>query len=116
MQAARSETRQLYPHSLSYQASTLTMLPPIPMVSSASTIELAVLPLKSDDTSGSSMTSRIPRSEPPEAQRRAELTDSAVDGLSVSTTRSMIETVEVGTRREVPLSFPLSSGSTSESA
>ncbi len=38
MKAARSETRQLYPHSLSYQAMTLTMFPPIVMVEGASTM------------------------------------------------------------------------------
>ena len=40
------------PHSLSYQASTLTMLPLLTLVRVASKVEPSVLWLKSDDTSG----------------------------------------------------------------
>lgn len=50
----RSTTRFEYPHSLSYQDNTLTMLPPITFVDRASITEEAGLPLKSTDTRGCS--------------------------------------------------------------
>ena len=51
---AKSPTRQLYPHSLSYHESTLAIFPSSTTVDSASTIEDAGLPRKSLDTRGSS--------------------------------------------------------------
>ena len=50
------------------------------------------------------------------AARKASFTDSALAFFSVSMTKSMIETVGVGTRSEVPSNLPLSSGMTSATA
>ena len=51
----RSRTRQEYPHSLSYQEITLTQLPATTRVSGPSTIEERSSPLKSAETSSSSV-------------------------------------------------------------
>src|SRR5947209_5216964 len=53
MKWIRSRTRQEYPHSLSYQAITLTQLPPTTSVSFESTIDDRESPLKSEETSSS---------------------------------------------------------------
>src|SRR5215212_6207334 len=50
----RSRTRHEYPHSLSYQESILTAVPPITFVFSASTIDEFEFPRKSIETRGSS--------------------------------------------------------------
>src|SRR5438270_7517425 len=51
----KSRQRQEYPHSLSYQASTFTHRSPTTFVYPASTIEEWGLPLKSAETSSSSV-------------------------------------------------------------
>jgi hypothetical protein len=53
--AAKSTTRQLYPHSLSYQETTFARLPPTTFVRSASTMELLELCSMSVETTGSSV-------------------------------------------------------------
>ena len=63
-----SITRFEKPHSLSYQATTLTCLPST-RVSAASKIDEAGLPVMSDETSGSSEYSRMPASGPSAAAR-----------------------------------------------
>src|SRR5207302_6443432 len=60
MNTVRSTTRHEYPHSLSYQEKTLPRWSPTTIVSSASTIEECEFPLKSVDTSCSSVTARMP--------------------------------------------------------
>ena len=72
--------------------------------------------LKSQDTSGSSATARIPLSLPAASSRNAALTSSAVTFLEVCTTRSTTDTFGVGTRSAMPLSLPLSCGKTSATA
>src|SRR3990172_1699648 len=57
--AVRSAVRQAYPHSLSYQATTLTIFP-ITSVSMELNTDEKDVPRRSVDTSGSSETSRIP--------------------------------------------------------
>ncbi len=86
------------------------------MVLSASKIELAGLPLKSEETRGSSQYSRIPRSGSEAASRNAALTASTVAGFSRVATKSHTETVGVGTRRAMPSRRPLSSGMTTVTA
>src|SRR6202008_1966694 len=59
-----SSMRLEKPHSLSYQLATFTSVPPETLVSNESTIELAGWWLKSEDTSGSVVYSRMPLSAP----------------------------------------------------
>src|SRR5690606_2187416 len=54
----RSTVRQLYPHSLSYQLTTLSMLPSMTWVQSVTKMELCESPMMSVETSGSSVQSR----------------------------------------------------------
>lgn len=102
-----------YPHSLSYQDKTLIMLPSTTWVERESTIEERGLPLKSIETNGRSLTPKIPLSSPSAYSFRAPLISSTVAGFFNSATRSVIETVGVGTRIERPFNFPFNSGITS---
>nr|GLL30457.1 hypothetical protein VITISV_031969 [Ipomoea trifida] len=107
----------LYPHSLSYQATTLTMSSPITIVKEASMVEETSVHLKSTETRGASQTSNMPFRGPSAAFLKAALTSSAVSPFfSTFTTRSTTETLGVGTRSAMPLSFPLSFGSTRDTA
>ena len=83
------------------------------MVSGASTIEEFGFPLKSLDTSSSSVTDRMPLRSLAAASRRASLIVSADTGSLVMTARSTSETSGVGTRNEMPWNLPFSSGITS---
>ena len=75
-------------------------------------MELAGLPLKSEETRGSSQYSRMPRSDSEAASRNASLTASTVVGFCRVATKSQTETVGVGTRKAMPSMRPLSSGIT----
>src|SRR5947199_1817521 len=116
MNRMRSRTRHEYPHSLSYQARTLTRFPSISAVEGRSTMDEWGLPLKSHDTSCSSHASRMPRSLPAALSRNALFTASAVADFSSSATRSTTDTLIVGTRIAIPSSLPLSFGSTRPTA
>src|SRR3989449_5760305 len=116
MKRTRSRTRDEYPHSLSYQASTLIRLPSTNAVDGRSTIDECGFPLKSEETSSSSVASRMPRSDPAAASRNASFTVCGVAGLSSSATRSTTETFAVGTRIAMPSSLPFSFGSTRPTA
>src|SRR5262249_59376997 len=96
----RSKSTHLleYPHSLSYQDSTLTKSPSITFVYAESTIDECGLPLKSTDTSSAVMYSRRPFIGPSAASLRAALTSAAVVFLSTSAARSTTDTFGVGTR------------------
>src|SRR4029077_11257040 len=107
---------QLYPHSLSYQLITLTIVPPRTIVESASTIDERLSPRKSDETRGSSLTPRIPLSGPAAAVRKASLTSSTVVGRETSAVKSTTLTVGVGARRLNAPNLPFRSGITSASA
>merc|ERR1711981_1176836 len=74
--SARSTTLWLYPHSLSYQATTLTMSSPITMVSEESMVEETSEHLKSAETSGSLVTSRTPLRWPSAASLNTAFTSS----------------------------------------
>src|SRR5205807_1367914 len=91
-------------------------LPSTKAVDGRSTIELCGLPLKSAETSSSSVASRMPRNEPAAASRNASFTACGVVGLSSSATRSTTDTLAVGTRMAMPSSLPLSLGSTRPTA
>src|SRR5574341_184874 len=116
MNRVRSRTRHEYPHSLSYHARTLIRFPSTSAVEGRSTMDECGLPLKSHDTSSSSVTSRMPRSRPAAASRNASFTALTVAGLASSATRSTTDTFAVGTRMAMPSSFPLSLGSTRPTA
>src|SRR5262249_633497 len=74
----RSTSRQLKPHSLSYQETTFAERSPSISVAGASTIDECGSFLKSDDTSSSWLTARMPLSEPPAASSNAALISSTV--------------------------------------
>src|SRR2546421_621614 len=112
----RSTIRQLKPHSLSYQLTTLAQSPPSMAVEGASTIEECWSFLKSDETSSSWLTARMPRSSPLAASSKAALMSSAVVVLPSATVRSTTDTSRIGTRKERPANLPDSSGSTSATA
>uniref|UniRef100_A0A2P2JS94 Glyceraldehyde-3-phosphate dehydrogenase Bic isoform X1 n=1 Tax=Rhizophora mucronata TaxID=61149 RepID=A0A2P2JS94_RHIMU len=114
---AKSTTLWLYPHSLSYQATTLTISSPMTMVNEESIVEETSLQRKSTDTRGSSQTSSIPFNGPSAAFLNAALTSSAeMPFFSTFTTRSTTDTLGVGTRKAMPLSLPFSWGSTRDTA
>src|SRR6267378_5579759 len=77
---ATSSMRLEKPHSLSYQEDTFTSVPSATRVRVASKIELAGLWLKSDETSGSVLYSRIPFRSPSQACFTAWFTSSTVVG------------------------------------
>src|SRR6185503_8735623 len=108
----RSATRQLNPHSLSYQATTLIKVPPITIVIDESMIDERLSPRKSDETRGSSLTPRMPFMGPASAARKAALSSSTDVGRATSAVKSTMLTVGVGTRRLKPLNLPSSSGMT----
>src|SRR5262249_47545538 len=111
----RSSRRCEYASSLSYQAITLTRSP-VTVVSGALTVDECRSPLKSHDTSGSSLTARMPLSGPAAAARNASLTLCAVALRSSRAVRSTSDTLGVGTRIAMPSSLPAIAGSTSLSA
>src|SRR5690242_10398064 len=116
MYEIRSTMRQLKPHSLSYQLTILAQSPPRTAVEGASTIDECGSFLKSDDTSSSWLTARIPRRTPLAASSNAALMSSAVVDLPSWAVRSTTETSRMGTRNEMPANFPASSGITSATA
>src|SRR4029077_10498088 len=98
MNLIKSRQRQEYPHSLSYQASAFTHRSPTTLVYPASTMEECGLPLKSAETSSSSVYARIFFMAPFAAAFSAPFTLSTVVGLSTNTVRSTTLTLGVGTR------------------
>src|SRR6266853_79829 len=95
---------------------TLTMVPSRTIVDSASMIEDRLSPRKSVETSGSSLTPRIPFSGPSAAVRNAALSSSTDVGRATSAVKSTTLTVGVGTRRLKPSNLPFRSGITRASA
>ena len=80
-------------------------------------MEEYVEPLKSVETSGKSLYSRIPFREPSAAAFKAPFTSAAVNPcFSTVTTKSTRDTLGVGTRMASPFNFPFSSGITRETA
>src|SRR5438477_644661 len=112
----RSRRRLEYPNSLSYQARTLIMLPSTMAVDGRSTIDECGLPLKSLDTSSSSVASRMPFIDPAAASRKASLICCTDAGFASSAVRSTTDTLIVGTRIAMPSSLPFRCGSTRPTA
>ena len=107
----------LYPHSLSYQATTLTISSPMTIVNEESMVEETSVHRKSTETRGTSHTSNMPFSGPSAAFLKAPLTSSAeMPFFATFITRSTTDTLGVGTRSAMPLSLPLSWGSTRDTA
>src|SRR6516225_9986482 len=104
------------PHSLSYQAHTLTSVPSITLVRVASNTEECASWLKSIDTSGASLYASMPFIGPAAACCSALFTSSTEVARLALKVRSTSETLMVGTRTAKPSSLPLSSGSTSPTA
>src|SRR6266853_6494518 len=111
-----SSIRLLKPHSLSYQDDTFTSVPLDTRVRVASNTLLAVLWLKSEDTSSSVLYSRIRFRCVCDACLAASLTSSTVVGLFATKVRSTIDTLIVGTRNAYPSSLPLRCGNTKQIA
>ena len=101
---------------MSYQANTFTILSPMTLVEIPSMIAEKASPLKSIDTRGFSSNRIILFKGPWEASLNASLTSSAVVFYSTSTTRSISDTLGVGTRMAIPSSLPLISGKTKATA
>mmetsp|Transcript_12722 Transcript_12722/g.19076 ORF Transcript_12722/g.19076 Transcript_12722/m.19076 type:complete len:262 (-) Transcript_12722:230-1015(-) len=81
----------------------------------ASTMEDLASCTKSWDTTGSSVYPRIPKRSDSglvAASLRAAFISSPVHGFTVRTVKSTRDTSGVGTRTDIPVSFPLSSGMT----
>src|SRR5712691_200575 len=79
----RSTMRQLKPHSLSYQLTTLAHSPPSMSVSGASTIDECGLCMKSEETSSSWLTARMPRSARPAEILVRQVLELLVRGVGV---------------------------------
>ena len=92
------------------------MLPPYTLVDSASMMLDRSSPLKSEETSGSSETPRMPFIGPAAAARNASSSSSVVVSFSMSATKSTTETVDTGTRMAMPSNLPSSSGMTRATA
>mmetsp|Transcript_3659 Transcript_3659/g.14729 ORF Transcript_3659/g.14729 Transcript_3659/m.14729 type:complete len:299 (-) Transcript_3659:1382-2278(-) len=113
MSAMRSTTLLEYPHSLSYQLTSLTKLGESEMPAVASKIDERSSPMKSADTTASSVYPMIPFSSPfVEASLIAVQISSYDAAFSMRTVRSTTETSCVGTRNAIPVSLPLSAGRT----
>src|SRR5712691_9880953 len=98
----RSTMRQLKPHSLSYQLTTLARCGPSIKVNGASTIDECESPLKSEDTSSSWLTDRMPFSSPPAASSNAALMSSTVVDFFFLKETATTETLRMGTRNDRP--------------
>src|SRR5688572_19464969 len=92
----RSTTRQEYPHSLSYQATTLARFPSSTFVNWPSTMELLEFFIISLETTGSIVKLRMPFNSPSAALLRAALTSSPVVFFFRMATKSTTETFGVG--------------------
>merc|ERR1719473_2526206 len=108
----RSTTRFEKPHSLSYHETILWKLSVSEMPAVASTIDEFLLCTKSVDTTASSVKPRLPAIGPVDAALSAAMISSYDAPLLSVHVRSTTETSGVGTRNAMPVSLPLSSGST----
>ena len=110
----RSTSRHEYPHSLSYHERTFTSfpLPPMTFVLSPSIIAECGLPMISTETIGSVVYSMLPARYVSQAFRNASLMSSMVASCCNTQVRSVNDPSGVGTRTDIPSSFPSSSGMT----
>merc|ERR550537_543121 len=108
----RSTRRLEYPHSLSYQDTSLTKPLFSAMPALMSKIEENLQPMKSVLTTSSSVQLKIPFMEPSDSALIAATISSIVASFSSLHVRSTTDTSGVGTRNAMPVSLPLSDGMT----
>merc|ERR1719389_860880 len=106
----RSTRRVEYPHSLSYQDTSLTKVGVSMMPASASKTVEHVSPTKSEETTWSSVYPTTPLASACEARFTSALISSYVVGVSSSHVRSTTNTSTVGTRNAMPVSLPFMTG------
>ena len=104
-----------YPHSLSYQPTTLTSVPSV-IVDGESRMQECGLCTMSIETIGAVLYSRMPFIGPSAAAWKAALTSSTVTSRLTMAVKSVSEPSGVGTRSAKPSSLPASSGSTRPTA
>merc|ERR550525_1301530 len=112
MYTASSTRRFEYPHSLSYQDTSLTKVSFNAMPAPTSKMEDALQVWKSVDTTSSSVQSSTPAMSPAAASLTAATISSYFAPFSKRQVRSTTDTSGVGTRNAMPVSFPLSVGRT----
>merc|ERR550537_876563 len=108
----RSTRRLEYPHSLSYQDTSLTKPLFSAMPALMSKIEENLQPMKSVLTTSSSVQLKTPFIDPSEASLMAATMSSMDASFSSLHVRSTTDTSGVGTRKAMPVSLPLSDGIT----
>merc|ERR550537_199884 len=108
----RSTRRLEYPHSLSYQETSLTNDLFSAMPALMSKIEENLQPMKSVLTTSSSVQLKTPFMDPSLSALMAATISSMVASFSSLQVRSTTDTSGVGTRKAIPVSLPLSEGMT----
>merc|ERR550537_223866 len=108
----RSTRRLEYPHSLSYQDTSLTKFLFSAMPALMSKIDEYLLPMKSVLTTSSAVQLRTPFMDVSDASLMAATISSMVASFSNLHVRSTTETSGVGTRKAMPVSLPLREGIT----
>merc|ERR550537_1840120 len=112
----RSTRRLEYPHSLSYQETSFTNDLFSAMPALMSKIEENLQPMKSVLTTSSSVQLKTPFMDPSDSALMAATISSMVASFSSLQVRSTTDTSGVGTRKAIPVSFPLRDGITLPSA
>merc|ERR550537_1647848 len=108
----RSTRRLEYPHSLSYQDTSLTKFLFSAMPALMSKIDEYLLPMKSVLTTSSAVQLKTPFMDVSDASLMAATISSMVASFSNLHVRSTTETSGVGTRKDMPVSTPLREGMT----
>merc|ERR1712187_2917 len=106
----RSTRREEQPHSLSYQDTSLTKVGVSMMPAPASNTVEQVSPMKSEDTTWSSVYPTMPLAYVSDASLISALMSSYVVAVSSSQVRSSTWTSTVGTRKAIPVSLPFMTG------
>src|SRR5262249_1529062 len=110
MSSRRSTQRAAYPASLSYQLTTLKKRGLSSRPAAASKMLLRRSPMKSLETTSSSVYPRIPAMVPPAASCIAALISARLAARVLRKVRSTTDTVAVGTRNAVPVRRPFKAG------
>merc|ERR1711953_1560625 len=108
MYTARSTRRFEYPHSLSYQETSFTKLSFRAMPAPTSKMDEDLQVTKSVDTTSSAVQSKTPFMGPSAAALIAATMSSYLAPFSMRHVKSTTETSGVGTRKAMPVNFPLS--------
>merc|ERR550525_1659408 len=112
MYTASSTRRFEYPHSLSYQDTSLTKVSFNAMPAPTSKMDDALHVWKSVDTTSSSVQSKTPFMSPAALSLIAATMSSYFAPFARRQVRSTTDTSGVGTRKAMPVSLPFTSGST----